>query len=490
MKKKNLFVATMATLTLLLSACDIGVLNASSVVTISDTGKASGYYKSEVTPERWQYLSRTMTIESSVKVQDLSYTWDAGTCRMTDVHISFNSGALPLYWTDSYLAFAGLEFENLEDSATFVGYGVDTPNQWENFVQDAAGSFECTNPGAYVSNSGWVGTSWWDIMTDGIGLEQWDYSQMGRVALGNIHPTEVPYVFALQSICAPVQLGCEAPSEVGSELNYLLSQDSDFGSAISERWAKGRFTQYLNDNGIETYRTAEGGWGVKVSFSDKIFSTLFRENIGNEMNALPALEFVDGVQYKMYANETHWTLDEDEITDPADEIQIWQMDSQAKTSIAQRFKVAGLLFDTNGVYNKKKKTISWSLTGFGPDANVTATEPYVYFAVGQPVTFKANSSKLTAVAKKLLAKKKSVINGYGDTVIGVVTNSSLTLDKVAANEALAEARGTAIKNYLVNKLHLNHTYVVQATASAEGSNAFIKASVNSAVVTAFGLPTP
>ena len=482
MRKGFKLLPVLAALALLLSACDIGSINGSYTLEVTERGKISGSIKSEITQERYEYLRDRLAIQKSIPIHGISYTWDAVNCEMDDIVVSLN-GPTPKVWGDQTISFASLEFANIEEPVSFFGIGIlDVNHSSANLMQNGQASFGCTNPGAYVQDSGFGSTFYLDLMLNQLGLQNWLVWQERNVAVGNIYPTDRPYLLALSDICAIADGNCVTPSEVYDTLAELLGDNSSFKTAIDAPWEKGQFVNYLHDHGINTYRTVSGGWGVEVPFTNMSLDSLSRDSGESDYAVIPNMTSIDGLTFSLDSTFTHMVSGEDEITDPISEPQNWQMESQALAAISQSIKISGLVLDTNGIYNKKNKTFTWSINGYGPDASYTAEKPSIVFAPGIVVTFKANSSKLTLATKKLLKSKKTMFQAYGDTLIGAVTNSSLSPDKAVANQELAVKRANAVKNYLQNTLKLNFNYQVVTTPSSDTGSSWAKASVNKVVI--------
>ncbi|MEN9692768.1 MAG: hypothetical protein RLZZ330_412 [Actinomycetota bacterium] len=486
MFQKIKLLPVLAAAILILSACDTGTLNGSYSLNVSESGKISGYIKSELTPERYEFIKEIRHVQRSVVVHDITYTWNAGNCTMEDIVVTSEQELRPKYWAGQIVSFGSLDFADYE-GAVFTGDGL-IDSSYQLAIRQGNGNFGCINPGEYVQDSGFATTVFLDPSLNELGLEDWARAENMNISVGNIYPTDLPYFFALNSICAIEDGSCVTPDEVSDKLSELLGEDSRFSNIKDDLLNKGEFVDYLHDQGIETYKTASGSWGVKVPFTNQPFSSLYRWANNSPYAIIPSVANIDGVAISLESSYEHLVSGEDEIANPVNEFQIWEQESQNLAAFSQSVKIAGLILDTNGNYNKKKKTFSWSISGYGADAKLTDEKPSITFAPGIEISFKANSSKLTSATKALLKKKKAVINAYGDTLIGAVTNSSLSPDDAVANQTLATKRATAIKNYLVNTLKLSHNYLVVTTPSSDSGSTWAKASVNKAVISALGIP--
>lgn len=481
------------TMVIMLSACDVGTLNANYELTLNKDGTVSGLMESEFTPERSEWYERENNVSSAVVINELSYTYNVGSCQLEDVVINV-AGADADGFALHDVSLANLIFENIDYPLASQGFAISTPENNPDLIEvrDTVFNTECVDPGAYVIGSGLITTT---KRVNGpsrldLGLNNWENSAEVNVAISNIHPADRPYFYALESMCASGDFGtCINPAELGDELLTVLDPDSEFSSAISTRWERGEFPSFLADNGFETYRTEDGGHGIRRYFKNQQLNTVFR-NVESDYAAIPGWSTADGeaVVLDVKANFTNWLTDNDKIVNPQNESQLWQQESQLKTDFNQSLKLSGLILDSNGIYSSKTKKLTWRMQGFGTSAVKTAAQPQTTLIPGIVVTFKKNSSKLTAAAKKALKKDKALLRDIGQTRIVAITNSSLSPDKVQANETLATKRAAAIVKYLKQSLKLNFEYVTLTRPSSDSGSAWAKSSVNKAVISPFGIP--
>jgi hypothetical protein len=483
--------ALFAIVALLLSACEWGSLNTNYQFEIKSTGKVSGVFQSEFPQARVRWYESQYRIRTPLVINNLSYDYNVETCQLENIQVNVINTA-DGNWIGLNAALANLEFENLDyplsSTATITEFinGSSEPNLIGTDFNTG-----CVNPGNYIEGSGFITTSLnpTEFVLD-LGFETWDSEAQKMVAISNIHPSERPYMYALQSICAQVEGDlCSAPEEISDKVAALFDVNTDFATASSSRWEKGAFATFLSDNGVEPYRTADNGYGVRVYYTNKPITSMYRETSG-QMGALPNWSPDNWYVWNMTADLGDFRDEEDVITNPVDETQFWLAQSMDETLITHSVKAVGLILDTNGTYNKKTNKISWTFSEYGDDASYTAEMPDASILPGQTVTFRKNSSKLTVAAKKLLRSKKSLFQTIGNTAIIGVYDSSLDPDSEADSQELALKRAMAIKKYLNETLKLNYLYDARTVASSSSGSNWADASVNKAVVSSLGLLEP
>lgn len=478
-----------AILAMVLSGCTWGSLNTSYQVEIKANGKVSGVFESEFPPARVNWYEEWHNVAAPLVISSISYNYNVGTCQLDNLRINVVDSS-DGDWINLNVALANLQFSNLDYPLSSSGSVTDViVGSFATNITGTDFNTGCVNPGSYIENSGFITTttSPSELSLD-MGFETWDSEAQRRVAISNIHPSERPYMYALQSICTQVEgTNCAAPEEISDKVAALFDINSDFASASTERWGKGEFATYLADNGVEPYRTSDGGYGVRVYFTDKPITAMWRETSG-QMGAVPNWSPENWYVWNMIADLDEYMDQEDVSNNPVDEADLWLQQSMDETLLKHSVKVTGLILDTNGTYNKKTKKLTWQFSQYGDAASYTAVQPDASVVPGQVVTFKKNTAKLTTAAKKFLKSKKKTIKAFGNTSIIGIYDSSLDPDGEAQSQNLAMRRALAIKKYLAETLKLNYVYNVTTLPSSSSGSNWADASVNKAVVSPLGIP--
>jgi outer membrane protein OmpA-like peptidoglycan-associated protein len=465
------FVAVLGTAALLLSGCNREYYNA----TLKADGTIAGTVTNFITPERFMTLDAGT--QNVVPVTNVTGTYDAGDCSYNDVTVTVS---LPLTTSvgENFVAY-NMHFTNFDHT---FGAGVGMMSDQNVFH---IGNYSLVNgtclgdPGPYISGGqAFVGPDF----PSGLGWQRSDWDNYQReIAYRNISIMDRPYWWALQEIRDQ-----DADAEFSDIQNFFSAPE--FASLATRQWAPGEFVTGLHELGIQTKRTEEG-WGVIVPISH-VPLTHLDDDSGTFSSILPKFAVDSDGKWNLTLNYAPYIDGKAEGVDtdrnyPTDLTQTSaQLDKAAKDAAVLHhvFKVEGVVYRTNGVFNAKANTVTFDWKGWGTHSTQTTIAPVMQVLNGYKVNFVGASSALSARAKNYLKSAKTTLKAFPSIRIFVIKDARVTgSSKIKAQNKLLKKRADAVKSYLVT-LGVTTAVTISYLPTEANNSSVTKAAVNNVVV--------
>lgn len=442
---------------LLLTACDSDNRAMTYKARVDRDYKVSGSISFIATVENTAYRNSITPIDSPIGIQNISYTFNAGTCALDNFTVTLaGSPTTPSYYPTS-IALAGLRFAGLPNRNDWL---VSSANKiWIGTVFNLGNvstaniGIPCANPGAYTVSSGTFARS---IVSGIYGAGRWTDVGKAMVA-SNIHPDDRGYLWAILA-SKDNFANSEEPMEIKSAL-YNIFGNAVFNDYPSDVKTKGEFAADLSSiPGVEAYIDADNRHVVEFSFEDidpkDIEGVLWQEStriFPQSDISFNRVCFIHG--YGRF-------LEKENVTITADPITLKLSAAETSTDIRHQYGVDGIIAYGLGTVNAKSHTMFYRLKGWGNLIDYTGkgllNPPgnQVCMIPGDTYKFKSDSKSLTdshkAKIKKNLAryKKDQVITlSY---LIDDSLRTTMTVSEFNDYKKLLLKRARVMKKYLVS----------------------------------------
>lgn len=450
-------VAAVLATALLLTACDSDNRAMTYKARVDRDYKVSGSISFIATVENTAYRNSITPIDSPIGIQNISYTFNAGTCTLDNFTVTLaSSPTTPSYYPTS-IALAGLRFAGLANRNDWLVSSVN--KNWIGTVFNLGNvstsniGIPCANPGAYTVSSGTFARS---IVSGIYGAGRWTDVGKAMVA-SNIHPDDRGYLWAILA-SKDNFANSEEPMEIKSAL-YNIFGNSVFNDYPEGAKAKGEFAEDLSSiPGVKAYMDADNRHVVEFSFEGvdpkDIKGVLWQEStriFPQSDISFNRVCFVHG--YGRFLEKENVELTGDPMT-------LKLGAAEVSTDIRHQYGVDGIIAYGLGTVNAKTHTMFYRLKGWGNLIDYTgknlASPPgnQVCVIPGDTYKYKADSKSLTDAHKAKIKKNLARYKGGNDITLSYIYDDTLrqtmTISEFNDYRKFLLKRARVMKKYLVS----------------------------------------
>lgn len=450
-------VAAALAIALVLTACDSDNRAMTYKARVDRDYKVSGSISFIATVENTAYRNSITPIDSPIVIQNISYTFNAGTCSLDNFTVTLaSSPTTPTYYPTT-IALAGLRFAGIASPYWWV---VSSANKnWAGNIFNLGNvatttiGIPCANPGAYTASSGTFARS---IVSGIYGADRW--TDVGRATfVSNIHPDDRGYLWAIHA-----SKDNFADSEIPIEIRDVLSdlfENAVFNDYPSGVQAKGEFATDLSSlPGVKAYIDSDNRHVVEFSFEDldpkDITGVLWQEStrvFPQSDISFNRVCFVHG--YGRF-------LEKENVAITGDPMTLKLGAAEVSTDIRHQYGVDGIIVYGLGNVTAKNHTMFYRLKGWGNLIDYTGkgllNPPgnQVCMIPGDTYKYKADSKTLTDAHKAKIKKNLSRYKGDQDITLSYIVDDTLrttmTVSEFNDYRKLLLKRARVMKKYLVS----------------------------------------
>lgn len=450
-------VAVALSLALLLTACDSDNRAMTYKARVDRDYKVSGSISFIATVENTEYRNSITPIDRPIAIQNISYTFNAGTCTLDNFTVTLaSSPATPTYYPTS-IALAGLRFAGLANRNDWL---VSSANKnWIGTVFNLGNvstaniGIPCASPGAYTASSGTFARS---VVSGIYGAGRWTDAGKAMVA-SNIHPDDRGYLWAILA-SKDNFANTDAPIEIKSAI-YNLFGNSVFNDYPEQLKAKGEFAADLSSiPGVKAYIDSDNRHVVEFSFEDvkpkDMTGVLWQE--ATQMFPMSNLSFNRVCFYHSYGR----FLEKENVTITNDPMTLKLSAAEISTDIRHQYGVDGIITYGLGNVNAKSHTMYYRLKGWGNlldftgEGLVNPPGNQVCVIPGDTYKYAADSKALTLAHKTKIKKNLARYKGDNDITLSYLIDDTLrttmTTSEFNDYKKLLLKRARVMKKYLVS----------------------------------------
>jgi len=407
--------------------------------------------------ENTEYRNSITPIDTPIVIQNISYTFNAGTCTLDNFTVTLaSSPTTPTYYPTS-IALAGLRFAGLANRNDWL---VSSANKnWIGTVFNLGNvstaniGIPCANPGAYTASSGTFARS---VVSGMYGAGRWTDVGKAMVA-SNIHPDDRGYLWALLASKDNFSATVEPP-EIKRNI-YNIFGNSVFNDYPESAKAKGEFAADLNSiPGVKAYIDSDNRHVVEFSFEDvdpkDLTGVMWQES--TQMFPLSNLSFNRVCFFHSYGR----FLEKENVAITADPITLKLSAAEISTDIRHQYGVDGIITYGLGTVNPKSHTMFYRLKGWGNLIDYTGKNllnppgNQVCVIPGDTYKYKADSKSLTDAHKAKIKKNLARYKDGNDITLSYLIDDTLrptmTISEFNDYKKFLVKRARVMKKYLVS----------------------------------------
>ncbi|MFZ9309650.1 MAG: hypothetical protein ACO3XJ_04470 [Candidatus Nanopelagicales bacterium] len=450
-------VITTIALALLLSACDSDNRAMTYKARVDRDYKVSGSISFISTKENTAYRNAITPIDRPIGVQNITYTFNAGTCSLDNFTVTLaSSPTTPSYYPTS-VVLTSVKFANL---GGHVGFVMSTANKnWVGTTFNLGSvsmnsiPIPCVDPGAFTVGATTFARS---VISDIYGAGRW--TDIGKALfVSNIHPDDLGYLWAIYGSRDNFQ-NTEEPIEIKDNL-YNLFGNPVFNDYTGAPQPKGEFAKDLSSiDGIKAYKDSDDRHVVEFTFDDVDPNLITGVDWKDNTILFPSVTLHSNRVCFFHRYGRFLTQENVDITN--DPISLTLSSAEISTEIRHQYGVDGIIVYGLGTVNAKNHTMFYSLEGWGQllrytgDKIVNAPGNEVCVVPGDIYKYAATSKSLTDSHKTKIKKNLSRYKaGANVTLTYLIDNSllvSLSNSEFSDYQKLLRKRARVMKKYLVS----------------------------------------